>query len=80
VRIRKQFQDVFVKYEQQELGLQAAVAEAEVDAEILRIVNDSNYDLKSDLFKPQGIADFETEHVKWMKQQPMKRDTDILRY
>jgi hypothetical protein len=59
---QKQFQDVFVKYEQRKLGLQAAVAKAE--AEILQEANESNYDLESDLFKPQGTADFETEHRK----------------
>jgi hypothetical protein len=42
--------------------LQAAVAEAE--AEIPQEANKSNYDLESDLFKPQGTADFETEHEK----------------
>jgi hypothetical protein len=36
-------------------------------------------DSESDLFKPQGTVDFESEYAKWMKQQP-KRDTDILRY
>ena len=62
--------------------MQAAVAEAEVeaDAKTLRKTNDSDYDLESDLFKPRGITDVETKHAKWMKQQPMKQDTNILRY
>jgi len=56
--------------------LQIAVAEAGIPL----IANDSDHDSESDLFKPRGITDFETEYAKWMKQQPMKRDTYILRY
>jgi hypothetical protein len=67
VQIQKQFQDVFVKYKQQELKLQAAVAKAkakaDADAKILQTVN-FDYDLESDLFKLQGIADFKTKHIK----------------
>jgi hAT family C-terminal dimerisation region len=37
-------------------------------------------DSESDLFKPRNAIDFETEYAKWTKQQPMQRDTDILRY
>jgi hypothetical protein len=75
-RIQKQFQDVFGKYEQRELGLQAAIAEVGVP----QVALDSDHDSESDLFKPRGIPDFETEYTKWMKQQPMRRDTDVLKY
>jgi hypothetical protein len=37
-------------------------------------------DSESELFKLCGTADFKAEYTKWMKQQPVKRDTDILRY
>jgi hypothetical protein len=76
IRIRKQFQDVFVQYEQRELGLRAAIAEIAAD----NIANDSDQDSESDLFKPRGIVDVDTEYTKWMRQQPMKRETDILKY
>jgi hypothetical protein len=75
-QIRRQFQDVFAQYEQRELGLQAAVEEVGV----LQVHPDSDYDLESDLFKPRGIPDFEAKYTKWMKQQPMKRDTNVLKY
>ena len=50
------------------------------EAGIPLIANDSDHDSESDLFKPRGITDVETEYAKWMRQQPIKRDTDILRY
>jgi hypothetical protein len=37
-------------------------------------------DSEDDLFKPQGVSDIEAEYTKWMKQQPAKRETDILKY
>jgi hypothetical protein len=55
--------------------LQAAKAEAEVLQH-----EDSDYDSESDLFEARGILETESEHVKWMKQQPMERDSDIFKY
>ena len=33
-----------------------------------------------ELFKARGLSDFEPEYTKWMKQLPVKRDTNILKY
>jgi len=41
---------------------------------------DSDYDLESNLFKAWGILETKSECIKWMKQQPMKQDTDIFKY
>jgi hypothetical protein len=75
-RIRRQFQDGFAQYEQQELSLQATVEEVGVP----QVRPDSDHDSESDLFKPRGIPDFEAEYTEWMKQPPMKRDTNVLKY
>jgi hypothetical protein len=62
-----------VKYKQRELDLQAAKAEAAQH-------DDSNHDSESNLFKARGISEVESEDVKWMKQQLVKRDTDVYKY
>jgi hAT family C-terminal dimerisation region len=36
--------------------------------------------LESDLFKARGLSDLEPEYTKWMKQLPVRRDTNILKY
>jgi hypothetical protein len=80
-RVRKQFVDTFVQYERREQAIRAAGIA--IQAEIVAEDNNTAHidsDSESDLFKPRGTADFESEYAKWMKQQPMKRDTDILRY
>jgi hypothetical protein len=66
-----------VKYKQRELDLQAAKAKAEAEAVQH---DDSDHDSESDLFKAQGISEVESEDVKWMKQQPVKRNTDVYKY
>ena len=69
--------DTFVQYEHRERALEAAALEAEIPIDSHGILEN---DLESKLFKPHRTADFEAEYMKWMKQQPVKRDTDILRY
>jgi hypothetical protein len=76
-RIRKQFADTFAQYDRRERLLQAAEAETQL---LSNGANDSDQDSESDLFKAQGLSDFEPEYTKWMKQQPVKRDTNILKY
>jgi hypothetical protein len=55
--------------------LQAAEAEAGADQHH----EDSDHDSESDLFKARGISEVESEYIKWVKQQPMKRDTNIFK-
>ncbi len=80
-RVRKQFQNTFIQYEKREHELRLAAVHATADIAVAdeapRIVD---VDSESELFEPQGLVEFESEWSKWMKQQPMPRDTDILRY
>jgi hAT family C-terminal dimerisation region len=80
-RVRIQFIEVFTEYERRERAIQA---------ERIAIQNESNTrhtiasnidpDSESDLFTPQNTIDYDAEYTKWMKQPPVKRETDILRY
>jgi hypothetical protein len=36
-------------------------------------------DLEADLFQPQGALNSEAEYTKWMKQQPIAWETNILK-
>lgn len=79
LQVRKQFIETFIQYEHREQALSAAEIEAEFSS------NDEgtdtiDIDSESELFKPRGVVEFESEWSKWMKQQPVKRDIDILRY
>jgi hypothetical protein len=60
-----------VKYKRRKLDLQVAKAVQH---------DDSDHDSEFDLFKARGISGVESEDVKWMKQQPVKRDTDVYKY
>jgi hypothetical protein len=58
--------------------MQAAKAEAKA---IYQQHEDSDdHNSESDLFKARGVSEVESEYIKWMKQQPMKRDTNIFKY
>ena len=78
IRIQKQFTETFVKYQHRERALKAAAIAAtvvEVDEVAIQLDSDS----ESDLFKPQGVSDSEAEYTKWMKQQPIARETNIFK-
>ena len=76
IRIQKQFTETFVKYQYRERALKAAAAAVvEVDEVAIQLDLDS----ESDLFKPQGVSDSENEYTKWMKQQPIARETNIFK-
>ena len=57
--------------------MKAAAAATVVEVDEVAIQLDSDSEL--DLFKLQGVSDFKIEYTKWMKQQPIARETDILR-
>src|SRR5450432_1729998 len=77
-RVRLQFIEAYTQYKHRERAIQAKNTSDFMTTNTLagHIESDS----ESDLFKPRNAIDFESEYSKWMTQQPMKRDTDILRY
>src|SRR5450432_1003986 len=77
-RVRLQFIEAYTQYERREKAIQAEnIGESTtIDAITSNIESDS----ESDHFKPRNPINFENEYTKWMKQQPMKKETDILRY
>jgi hypothetical protein len=81
-RVRLQFIDVFMEYQRRENAIQAKSRALGNDNSITiaTIGSTIESDSESDLFKPRNAIDLETEFTRWMKQQPMKRDIDILRY
>ena len=78
IRIQKQFIETFVKYQYQERALKAVDARIiEVDINEVAIQLDS--DLEADLFQPQGVLNSKAEYTKWIKQQAITQETDILK-
>ena len=53
----------------------ARIDEADTDEVAIQLDSDS----EADLFQPQGVVNSEAEYTKWMKQQPIARETDILK-
>jgi hypothetical protein len=80
IRIQKQFTKTFVKYQHRERALKAAAVAAiavEVDIDEVAIQLDS--DSEADLFQLQGVLNTKAEYTKWMKQQPITQETNILK-
>ena len=63
IRIQKQFTETFVKYQHRERALKAAAIAATI-VEVDEVAIQLDLDSESDLFKPQGILDSETEYTK----------------
>jgi hypothetical protein len=57
------------------MAIQSNISTADDDDAICQ-----DSDSEDDLFKLQRVSDVEAEYTKWMKQQPAKRETDILKY
>lgn len=75
-----QFTETLVKYQHRERALKAAaVAATVVYVDIAEVAIQVGSDSESDLFKPQGVLDSEAEYTKWMKQQAIVRETNILK-
>jgi hypothetical protein len=80
IRIQKQFAETFAKYQRRERALKAAAVAARIDeVDIDEVAIQLDSDSEADLFQPQGVVNSEAECTKWMKQQPIARETDILK-
>jgi exonuclease III len=77
IRIQKQFIETFVKYQHRERALKAVAVAVEGDTDEVAIQLD--LDSEADLFQPQGVLNSEAEYTKWMKQQPIAQETNILK-
>ena len=80
IRIQKQFAETFAKYQRRERALKAAAVAARIDeVDIDEVAIQLDSDSEADLFQPQGVVNSEAEYTKWMKQQPIAQETDILK-
>jgi hypothetical protein len=71
--------ETFAKYQHQERALKAAAVAARIDeADLDEVAIQLDSDIEADLFQPQGVVNSEAEYTKWMKQQLIARETDIL--
>ena len=69
-----------MKYQHRERALKAAAVAARIDeVDIDEVAIQLDSDSEADLFQPQGVVNSEAECTKWMKQQPIARETDILK-
>jgi hypothetical protein len=57
----------------------AAVAARVVEVDIDEVAIQLDSDSEADLFQPQGVVNSKAEYTKWMKQQPIEQETDILK-
>jgi hypothetical protein len=57
----------------------AAVAAVAVEVDIDEVAIQLDSDSETDLFQPQGVLDTEAEYTKWIKQQPIAQETNILK-
>ncbi len=66
-----------MKYQHRERALKAVAVAVEGDTDEVAIQLD--LDSEADLFQPQGVLNSEAEYTKWMKQQPIAQETNILK-
>ena len=78
IQIQKQFAGTFAKYQHRESTLKVAAVAVRTD-EADEVAIQLDLDLEADLFQPQGVVNSKAEYSKWMKQQPIARETNILK-